>query len=59
MKQRPTTRPATSASQTRPSQGLPRWEKLSSKERQAVMIALTTMMVKRLSGRGGKERDDE
>jgi predicted Fe-S protein YdhL (DUF1289 family) len=60
MKQRPATRAAASATQTRPSKGLPCWEKLSSKERQAIMIALTTMMVKRLSDRGrGKERDDE
>jgi uncharacterized membrane protein YhdT len=60
MEQRPTTRPAASASQTRPSKGLPRWEQLSCKERQAIMIALTTMMVKRLSGRGsGKEQDGE
>ena len=60
MKHRATTQAAASASQTRPSQGLPRWEKLSSEARQAIMIALTTMMVKRLSGRGrGKERDDE
>jgi hypothetical protein len=60
MKQRPTTRPAASASQTWPGKGLPRWEQLSSQERQAIMIALTTMMVKRLSDRGGgKERDRE
>ncbi len=53
MKQRPTT-------QTKPNKGLPRWEKLSSKERQAIMITLTAMMVKWLSDRGGgKERDHE
>jgi hypothetical protein len=38
--------------------GIPCWEKLSSETRQAIMIALTTMMVKRLPGRD-KERDDE
>ena len=55
MKQRPTTQAAKS-----PNQTLPRWENLSSEARQAIMIALTTMMVKRLAGRsGGKEREDE
>jgi hypothetical protein len=60
MKQRLTARPAASASQTWPSKGLPRWEQLSSQERQAIMIALTTMMVKRLANEGGgKERGGE
>ncbi len=60
MKQRPTTQAAASASQTGSSKGIPRWEKLAFKERQAIMITLTTMMVKRLAGRGGeKEKDDE
>jgi len=58
MKPQPATRPTTSATQRQPSQGLPCWEKLSSETRQAIMIALTTMMVKRLPGRD-QERDDE
>jgi predicted Fe-S protein YdhL (DUF1289 family) len=58
MKQRPATQPEMPATQTQPSRGIPCWEKLSSETRQAIMIALTTMMVKRLPGRD-KERDDE
>lgn len=60
MQREATTQPLTSADQQQPRTGLPRWEQLSSAERQALMISLTSIMVKQLAGQGGgKEQHDD
>jgi len=51
-------RPTEPVVQMRPAKALPCWENLPSKERRAIMIALTAMMVKRLPGRDGAREDN-
>lgn len=54
------TQPLASAGQQQTRTGLPHWEQLTPTVRQALMISLTTIIVKHLAGQdAGKEPPDE